>query len=310
MSVVRLAFLGTPDIASYCLQALIEDEHFQVVGVLTQPDRPAGRNMKLQASPVKQLAEKNQIPVLTPEKVGEESVIEEIRSWRAEAAVVVAYGQILPRRFLDLYPKKVVNVHASLLPRWRGAAPIQRALMAGDEETGVSLQIVVPKLDAGDVLGVRKIKTEDRDALELLEAMKPLAADLLEVDFMDYLRGNLTAQPQDESRVTYAPKLEKTESKVDWNLPAREIYNRIRGLKMGPGSYCFRQGKKLKIHKVSVETLSGEPGKVLRVDERGILVACGKDSLLIQALQPESRTQMSASDFVKGQKIQVGEVWS
>lgn len=307
-----MVFLGTPDIASYCLDSLIQDEHFQVVGVLTQPDRPAGRNMKLQASPVKQLAEKNSIPVLTPEKVNKPEVLETIKAWRAEAAVVVAYGQILPQSFLDLFPNKVVNVHASLLPRWRGAAPIQRAIMEGDNDTGVSLQVVVKKLDAGDVLGTRKIKIRDEDSLEMLEKMKPLAADLLAVEFMDYLRGNLTATPQDESKVTYAHKIEKSEGRVDWSLPARAVYNRMRGLKMGPGAHTLIAGKILKLHSAQVIEGSakkmGQPGEVLASSSEGIKVACGQGALLLTEVQPESKPRMKAADYLKGRKVEVGEV--
>lgn len=312
MSVIRVVFLGTPDIASYCLSSLIKDEHFQVVGVMTQPDRPAGRNMKLQASPVRQLAEKNALPVLTPEKVNTPEVLETIKTWRAEAAVVVAYGQILPQNFLDLFPNRVVNIHASLLPRWRGAAPIQRAIMEGDVDTGVSLQVVVKKLDAGDVLGTRKIKIQDEDALEMLEKMKPLAADLLEVEFMDYLRGNLTATPQDEAKVTYAHKIDKSEGRVDWSLPAVTIYNHMRGLKMGPGAHTLISGKILKLHKAQVNESSGKktarPGEVLESSPAGIKVACGDGVLLLTEVQPESKPKMKAADFLKGRKVEVGEV--
>ncbi len=309
MSTVRTVFLGTPDIAAFCLEAMLKDEHFHIVGVVTQPDRPAGRNMKLQASEVKTLALAHGIPVITPEKVSTPENIEQLKEWRAEAAVVVAYGQILSQSFLDLFPKKVVNVHASILPRWRGAAPIQRAIMAGDQETGVSLQVVVKKLDAGDVLGTRKIKIQNEDALQMLEKMKPLAADLLAIEFMDYLRGNLTPTVQDESLVTYAHKLEKTESKIDWKLSASAIRNKIRGLKMGPGSFTTRSGKILKLLETQVDSSRGTPGKVLKVSQDGILVAAGEGALLITVLQPESRGKMPVSEYIKGQKVEVGEVW-
>lgn len=310
MSVVRVVFLGTPDIASYCLQSLIQDEHFNVVGVLTQPDRAAGRNLKLQASEVKKVAEAHKLPVLTPEKVKGPQVIEEIQSWKAEAAVVVAYGQILPDDFLNLFPRRVVNVHASLLPRWRGAAPIQRAIMEGDPETGVSLQVLVKKLDAGDVLGIRKLSLNNNlDALEILEQMKPLAANLLTVEFMDYLRGNLTPSPQDESQVTYAHKIEKSESAINWKLPAAAIHNRIRGLKMGPGSFTKTPSHKLKLHQVEVGTGQGNPGEVLEVKDGGIKVACGEGTLLLLEVQPESRSRMPVKEYLKGNKVSVGEIW-
>ena len=157
MSVVRLVFLGTPDIARHCLESIFRDEHYRIVGVVTQPDRPAGRNMKLKASPVKEFAEEKKLPVITPDNVNSEEVIEVIRSWKAEAAVVVAYGQIIRHDLLNLFKRNIVNVHASLLPKWRGAAPIQRSIEAGETHTGVSLQIITQGLDAGDIIGEKKI---------------------------------------------------------------------------------------------------------------------------------------------------------
>src|SRR5690606_12427434 len=205
--IIRTVFLGTPDFARAQLEYLAQDPHYEIVGVVTQPDRPAGRHMHLQPSPVKKFALEKGFKVLTPEKMTPE-VIAEVASWRAELAVVVAFGQILPQAFLDLFPKKAVNIHASLLPRWRGAAPIQRAIMAGDKETGVALQVIVKKLDAGDVIGTYRLPiTDETDALKLLTDMVPLGQKLLHVDLMDYLRGNISPQPQDDGAVTYAHKI-------------------------------------------------------------------------------------------------------
>lgn len=310
MSVIRTVFLGTPDFASACLQALLDDEHFQIVGVVSQPDRRSGRKMRLTPSPVKQLALDHDISVITPESINEKEALEYVKSWGAEAAVVVAYGQIVSQKFLDLYPKQVVNVHASILPRWRGAAPIQRAIMAGDNETGVSLQVMVKKLDAGDVLGSRKMAiTDEMTAIDLHEKMKPLAADLLRVEFMDYLRGNLAPQPQDPSQVTYAHKLEKSEGVIDWSRSAREIFNRIRGLALGPGAFTLRDGKKLKVHKAQVKDVSSSalPGTVMQVDERSFVVACGEQALQIEEIQPESRARQQVADYLKGYSLKAGD---
>ena len=310
MSVIRTVFLGTPDIARHCLESLLKDDHYNVVGVLTQPDRPSGRKMKLTPSPVKELAEANGIPVLTPERVKDPQVLAEIESWGGEAAVVVAFGQILPQEFLDLYPRQVVNVHTSLLPRWRGAAPIQRSVMAGEAETGVSLQVMVKKLDAGDVIGVRRIAIgDDMNAVDLHEAMKPLAADLLSVDFMDYLRGNLVPVVQDESLVTYAHKIDKAESLIDWRRPAMEIRNQMRGLALGPGVYTTREGKKLKIHQAEVIPIkkTANPGEVIEVDADSFVVASGGDALRVKSVQPESRAQMSVKDYLRGYPLKPGE---
>ncbi len=320
MSLIRTLFLGTPDIARYCLESLLEDEHFSVVGVITQPDRPAGRKMKLTPSPVKELALKKGLEVHSFDSVNTPEALAQVASWRAEVAVVVAFGQIVSQKFLDLFPHKVVNVHASLLPRWRGAAPIQRALMAGDKETGVCLQVMVKELDAGDVLGSRTLVIkEDWDALELHEQMKPLAADLLKVELMDYLRGNLVAVPQNPTQITYAHKLSKSESAIDWTLPARQIFNRMRGLALGPGVHCQRGDKPLKILRAQVEVKDGnqsrgsaafpqQPGQVLKVDKDSFVVACGEQALRVFEVQPPSRPRMAVGEYLKGYPLAEGEV--
>ncbi len=310
MSRIRTAFFGTPDFARTCLEGLIKDAHFEVVGVVTQPDRPAGRHLKLQPSPVKDLVQPLGIPVLCPENVNEPAVLEAISQWKAEVAVVVAFGQILKQGILDLFPRKIVNVHASLLPRWRGAAPIQRAIMAGDNETGVCLQVLVLKLDAGDVLGTRKLNLDEGlDAMDVHEKMKPLAVELLSVDLMDYLRGNLSPIPQDESRVTYASKIDKAECRIDWSRKAVELSNQIRGLAMGPSAACRREGQILKVLKAKVAPgMKGQPGAVVGVDENSFTVACGSDGLQVFLVQPESRARMAVKEYLKGYPLAVGQM--
>lgn len=310
MSVIRTVFLGTPEIASFCLGSLIQDAHFNVVGVVSQPDRPSGRKMQLTPSPVKALALQHNIPILTPENINQDVVLQQLANLNAEVAVVVAFGQILSQKFLDLFPRRVVNVHASLLPRWRGAAPIQRAIMAGDKNTGVCLQVMVKKLDAGDLLGSRFIKiSEDMNAVELHEQMKPLAADLLTVELMDFIRGNLTPIPQDESQVTYAKKIEKTESLIDWRHSAQDIHNQIRGLALGPGAHTQRDGKVLKLHKTQVidGKHSSLPGQVIQVDADSFVVACGSQALRVFELQPESRARQAVNEYLRGYPLRTGD---
>lgn len=309
MSVVRIAFLGTPEFARYHLASLLDDPHYDVVGVVTQPDRPSGRHMHLTPSPVKQLAEERGLRCLTPLTIKSEDVIREIESWKAEAAVVVAYGQIVPQKFLDLFPGRVVNVHGSLLPRWRGAAPIQRAIQAGDKVTGVSLQVMVLKLDAGDVIGSYSFPIGDEmNASELHDALMPLGAKLLHVDFMDYLRGNLTPVSQDESQVTYAHKIEKSEAKINWDLSATAVSCHIRALVMGPGSFCEWHGKKLKIIRARVAPKNpGRPGEVVEVQVDHFVVVCGEGALEVWEVQPESRPKMKVKDFLLGHDFKAGE---
>ncbi len=312
MSKVRILFLGTPDFAAASLERLIADEHYEIAAVITQPDRPAGRKMQLKASPVKELALRHGLEVLTPESVNTEEMLTKIASYGAESAAVVAFGQILSQRFLDLFPRGCVNVHASILPRWRGAAPIQRAIMEGDRETGVSLQIMVRKLDAGPVLGARTVPiTDEMDAKDLHDQLKVLGADLLHIEYMDYLRGNLTPVEQDESRVTIAPKITKEEARLNWSLPARALFNRVRGLAMGPFAYCQTpSGAALKIHKTKVladDGVHGAPGEVVEVGRDSFAVACGQGLLEVLEVQPESRSRMKVAEYLRGYPVSVGQ---
>jgi methionyl-tRNA formyltransferase len=305
VSKVRVCFCGTPEFAVTSLKRVLDDEHFEVVGVVTQPDRPAGRKMTLTPSPIKTLALAHGLTVISPEKINQDMVLQEIKSWNAEVAIVVAYGQILSQRFLDLFALGAVNVHGSILPRWRGAAPIQRAVEAGDTETGVALQKVVKALDAGDVLGVRRVQIgPDMNAQELHDELAVRGADLLHIELMDYVRGNLAPFPQEHALATYAKKIDKTESELKWDQPAHVLHNKVRAFVMGPGTYTLWSGKKLKIHRTQVFAESGSsaaPGTVLSVEASGLRVACGEGSLLITELQPESRNRMSVADFLKGQ---------
>lgn len=292
-------------IARQCLEAVIKDEHFEVVGVVSQPDRPAGRKMQLTPSPVKSLVAPLGIPIITPESVNTEESLETVRSWRAEVAIVVAYGQLVSQKFLDLFPQQVVNLHASLLPRWRGAAPVQRALMAGDDVTGVSLQIMVKKLDAGPLLGTRKLAVpSDMDAIELFQWMTVQGSELIAVELMDYLRGNLTPVPQDPDLATYASKIDKKEAAIDWTASAEQIHNQVRGLAAGPVSFTKRAGKVVKIHKtrVSLLQLKGQPGDLIQRDS-GLHVVCGQGALEIVKIQPESRSAMNVSEYLKGYPV-------
>ncbi len=315
MSKVRVCFLGTPDFAVTSLKALLADAHFEIVGVVTQPDRPSGRKLQLTPSPVKVLALEHNLKVLTPESLradeqGTQEINQEIKSWGAEVGVVVAFGQILTQNFLDSFQFGCVNVHGSILPRWRGAAPIQRAIEAGDVESGVTLQRVVKKLDAGDIIGIRRVSVGDNmDALELHNTLAVLGADLLRVELMDYVRGNLVPQPQDEALVTVAKKIDKMESLIDWGLSAKEINGKIRGFIYGPGTYTLLQGKKLKLHKASIvhggSTL--EPGTLTSVHADYLTVATGDGILKLTEVQPESRTRMKVADFLKGHNLQAGD---
>jgi methionyl-tRNA formyltransferase len=317
MSKVRILFMGTPDFARTALQSMLEDDHFEIAAVVTQPDRPAGRKMQLTPSPVKTLALEKGLKVLTPETVNTEGFRQEVLGLAVESAVVVAFGQLLGDAFLALFPKGAVNVHGSLLPKWRGAAPIQRSIMAGDVETGVALQIVVKKLDAGPVLGIRKIAlTESETAAEIYPQLAQLGCELLSTEYMDYLRGNLTPIAQDEALVSHAAKIKKSEAAVDWTMPARGIVNLVRGLALGPVPYARRaDGSAFKIHRAisgpsSVSTsLRKSAGTVVGVSDDFIDVLAGDGHVVrVLEVQPESRARLTLKDYRHGYAISIGEV--
>jgi methionyl-tRNA formyltransferase len=238
-------------------------------------------------------------------------MLEQIEIWSAEVAVVVAFGQLLSEHFLKLFPLGAVNIHGSLLPRWRGAAPIQRSIQYGDTETGVVLQKVVKKLDAGDVLGMRKLPiTTNTDAQMLFQQMAVAGAEMLTVELMDYVRGNLVGEPQDETQVTYAKKIDKTEGEIDWSRSATEISQLVRAFVMGPGTWTYHQGKKIKIHKVHlIEEANSQtsPGQIVKAEGADLWVQTGNGILALVELQPDSRNRMSAVEFMKGYAPKVGE---
>ena len=309
---IKVCFLGTPEFAATHLKYLLSDVNFQVVGVVTQPDRPAGRKMLLTPSAVKTLALENKILVLTPENLRKEpEVFAEIKKWSADVAVVVAFGQILSQEFLDSFKFGAVNVHGSLLPKWRGAAPIQRAIEAGDAITGVCLQKMVKKLDAGPLIGERQINLDSNTtATDLYGKLALLGCELLKTDLVDYIHGTRTLILQDESLVTLASKIEKEESHIQWNSTAEKIHNKVRAFSMGPGTYCLLQGKRLKIHKTKVIESSGaknRTGLVVAVDAEKLLLQTSVGILALLEVQPESKSKISISDFLKSHSFKIGD---
>ncbi|MBC7743265.1 MAG: methionyl-tRNA formyltransferase [Bdellovibrionaceae bacterium] len=313
MSVIRVCFLGTPDFAAQHLKMLLADDHYEVVGVVTQPDRPAGRKMQLTASPVKTLALEHNLPVVTPENLRKDpETTALIHSWGAEVAVVVAFGQILSQSFLDSFEIGAVNVHGSLLPKWRGAAPIQRSIEAGDTVTGVSLQRMVKKLDAGPVIGERRVNlTDEITATELYEKLAVLGCDLLHIELMDFIRGNLAPIEQDETKVTVAPKIEKEESLLDWKFPAKTLHNKVRAFTMGPGTFVLFQGKRLKIHRTRVVDCTGSApvGSIVLLGPDELLIQTGDGQLSLLEVQPESKLKLSISEFLKSLSLKKGDAF-
>ncbi len=315
----RVLFCGTPSFAVPALETLSKMSDIKIVQVLSQPDRPSGRGHKLQGSAVKQKAIALQIPVSTPENVNSLENIEFLKTLALDAIVVVAYGQILKQPFLDLCSQKCVNLHGSCLPRWRGAAPIQRAVMAGDAESGVSLQVIVKKLDAGPVIGERILKLNNEiNSLQLHDELQVLGGELFTNEFLGFLNGEIEPRLQDESKVTYAAKIEKAEAQIEWSWPAVKIHNLVRGLAMGPHATAIFKGANYKIHQTRVNDFSSDQnssqtwqsnshGKILTVAKDHIVVACGVGALEIWQLQPESKKRMSVEEFLRGFQFSPGE---
>ena len=301
---MRVVFMGTPDIAATCLKEIIADG-FEVVGVYTQPDRPKGRGMKLVASPVKEVALANEIPVFQPENFKTAETVEQLRELKPDVCAVVAYGRILPQSVLDVPVKGCVNIHASILPQYRGSAPYQWAVLDGMTETGVTAQFMALKMDAGDVIDVAKTPIGSNEtAGELLDRLALLGAELLSRTLSRLAAGDVAATPQDEALVTYAPMLDKTMCPIDWTKTAQQVHDHVRGLHPWPVATAELAGTKFKIHATVVTEGSGEPGAILGLTKTGLRVACGEGAVEIRSLQADGGKRMAAPDYFRGHPLE------
>jgi methionyl-tRNA formyltransferase len=307
---LRLAFFGTPAFAVPSLQALLSSR-YAVVGVVTQPDRPRGRGQHVTESPVKQLARERSIPVLQPERMKDDAFLAAFRAWQADLGVIAAYGKILPAIVLDTPPLGLINVHASLLPRHRGAAPIHRAVIAGDAVTGVSLMRVVQALDAGAVFATvdRPIGPDDTSP-EVEHDLAHLGAGLLVRVIDDMAAGRAVETPQDEARATYAHRLEKDEGLLDWRTPARDLHNLVRGLQPWPLTWSTIDGRRIIVLRTRLvaapSTPAHEPGRILAVTRDAVQVQAGDGPIDLLTVQPEGRRAMPARDFAAGHALVPG----
>jgi methionyl-tRNA formyltransferase len=304
---LRLIFMGTPDFAVPTLLELVAHGH-DIAAVYTRVAKPAGRGMKLQPTPVEQEARRLGIPVLTPLSLKTPEAQAEFRAHDADAAVVVAYGMILPQAILDTPKLGCFNLHASLLPRWRGAAPINRAIMAGDSETGVMVMKMDAGLDTGDVaMAERLAVTDAMTAADLHDALAPLGADLMVRAIGALERGKLQLTRQSDQGVTYASKIEKAEARIDWNKPAREVLRHIHGLSPFPGAWCELavdgEPARVKILRCELAKGSGAPGELL--DDR-LAVACKQGAIRILELQRAGKAPMKAGEFLRGTALKAG----
>ena len=301
---MRVVFMGTPDIAATCLKKILADG-FDVVGVYTQPDRPKGRGMKLVASPAKQVALDAGIPVFQPENFREEETVQQLRALKPDACAVVAYGRILPQKVLDIPRFGCINIHASLLPSYRGSAPYQWAVLDGLKETGVTAMYLVREMDAGDIIDVSKTPIgENETAGELLDRLAVLGADLLSKTLSRFAAGEeVHRTPQDESKVSFAPMLNKTMCPIDWSKTAQQVHDHVRGLHPWPVATMELDGKLFKVHETRVVPGSGEPGKILALNKTGLVIACGEGAVEIRSLQAEGGKRMAAPDYFRGHPL-------
>ena len=296
--------MGTPDIAATCLKKILADG-FEVVGVYTQPDRPKGRGMKMVFSPVKEVALANNIPVFQPENFRADEDVAALAALQPDVVAVVAYGRILPQRVLDIPTCGCINIHASLLPQYRGSAPYQWAVLDGCKETGVSAQHMVREMDAGDVIDVAKTCIgENETAGELLDRLAVLGADLLSSVLKRAASGDQCCGcKQCPDDVTFAPMLDKSMCPIDWNKTAQQVHNHVRGLHPWPVATMELQGQKFKVHATRIVDGKGNPGEILGLTKTGLVIACGEGAVEIQQLQAEGGKRMAAPDYFRGHPL-------
>ena len=306
---MRVLFMGTPDIAATALSALL-DGGFTVVGAVSQPDRPRGRGMTLTPPPVKVLAEERGIPVYQPESLRDGALLPVLTACRPDVIAVVAYGKILPEYVVNYPAYGCINLHVSLLPRYRGAAPMQRAIMAGEKETGVCTMQMDAGLDTGDILLCRAFPISDEDTFETVhDRSAEIGGALLCETLKGLSEGSLTPQKQDEASATYAEKITKEDCVLDFSKSARMLSAQIRGLSPMPLSFTKTpDGKLLKVVSASLTEGRGKPGEILREEGDGFVVACGEGAILLHTVLPEGKGRMSAADMLRGRRVRLGDV--
>jgi len=307
---MKIIFLGSDAFATPSLLALNDSKH-EVVAVVTQPDKPAGRGQKITACPTALAAKSLGLNLLQPVKVGNKDFLKELATFQADLLAVVAYGQFLPNKLVESVPLKAVNVHPSLLPKYRGAAPIQYALLNGDEKTGVTTITVTDEMDAGDIfLQYETIIDPIETAESLYQSLSELGADLLLKTVEGLEKGELKATPQDSSKVVFAHKLTKEMGHLKWEESAESLYNKVRALNPWPGTYTLYEEKRLKILEAAPLPMESQkkPGTVIE-DQEGIIVASGQGALCLLEIQLEGKKKMSANEFLKGHKVPLGTIF-
>ena len=295
----KIVFMGSPDFALPTLQLLAD--HYSVVGVVTQPDRPAGRGRRLKAPPVKKLAQKLELAIIQPRRLSQSEAVEQVQTWAPDLIVVAAFGQLLGPEILELPPHGCLNVHASLLPRWRGAAPINAAILHGDTEAGITIMKMDPGLDTGPIISQRAIPIGPQEtAGSLFNKLAPLGAELLIDTLPAYLRGEINPQPQDEAQATYAPKLSRSDGKLDFDQPAKQLARKVRAFHPWPGTYMRWHGDRLKIHQAHAISATSPGVGVLSEHECFPAVGTSAGMLVLDKVQPACKKAMPGDAFLRG----------
>ena len=308
---MRIMFMGTPDISAVCLRELIASDN-EIVAVVTGKDKPRGRGNVMTPTPVKALALEHALPVYTPDSLKTEDFMELLREINPDLIAVVAYGKILPVSVLDFPKHGCVNVHVSLLPKYRGAAPMQRAIIEGESETGVTIMYMAEGVDTGDIITAEAFPIGPDDDFEAIhDRSAEVGGKLLVKTIKDIENGTATRTPQDHSRATHAAKIEKEDCKIDFTKSAKTLDCAIRGVTPIPGAFAYLKGKMLKIYKATPTDGKGKPGEVIATDPKGtgsFTVACGEGALKVFGVIPEGKGRMGAGDFVRGRKIELGDI--
>lgn len=296
----KIIFMGTPDFSATVLKGLLESKQYEIVAVVTQPDRAVGRKKEIRMTPVKELALSYDLPIYQPEKLSNSPELDELMTLGADGIITAAFGQFLPSRLLDSVAF-AVNVHASLLPKYRGGAPIHYAIINGEKEAGVTIMEMVKEMDAGDMVASRSTTIEDSDNVgTLFEKLAVIGRDLLLECLPAYIAGELKPIAQDVRQVTFSPNITPEEERIDWQKTNRQIFNHIRGMYPWPVAHTLWQGERFKIYEATLADGTGKPGEILEVGKKHLVVAAGEGGISLQTVQPAGKPKMSIADFLNG----------
>lgn len=309
MTQTKLIFMGTPDFSATVLKGILADDSYQVLAVVTQPDRAVGRKKEIKMTPVKEVALEHQLPVYQPEKLSGSQEMEDLMALGADGIVTAAFGQFLPMKLINSVDF-AVNVHASLLPKYRGGAPIHYAIINGEEEAGVTIMEMVQKMDAGDMVAKASTPITDEDNVgTMFEKLAIVGRDLLLETLPGYLSGDIKLEPQDESQATFSPNISPDQERIDWNKSAREVFNHIRGMYPWPVAHTLLDGNRFKIYEAQLAEGQGQPGQIIEKTKKSLLVATGSGAISLKTVQPAGKPRMAITDFLNGvgRTLEVGD---